>query len=335
MNRPDTLLPEMPAGGYAGARSVLNRFGPVLALLAVYGLFLLIGPKSFRELGTVELIVRQTAVVGIAGLGMTVIMISGAIDLSVGSVVALSSVVVALLLQKVGWPEWLAASVGVLVGAQTGMITGRIVTKFRVVPFIVTLGMMMALRGLATGLADKSKVWAPTGGLHKLLRALPDGWKWLVLEPGVWLLLVLAVLVAAMLRYTRFGRHVFAVGSNEQTARLCGVDVERIKVYVFMLGGAMAGLAGVLQFARSDTADPRGSIGLELHVIAAVVIGGGSLAGGEGSVLGTLAGALLMGVIATGCSRMDLPNWVQEIITGAIIVVAVALDRLRHRRVAG
>jgi ribose/xylose/arabinose/galactoside ABC-type transport system permease subunit len=150
----------------------------------------------------------------------------------------------------------------------------------------------------------------------------------------VWLLFALALLMAGVLRYTRLGRHTFAVGSNEQTARLCGVAVDRVKVTVYALAGGLAGLAGLMQFSRLTVGDPSVATGLELDVIAAVVIGGGSLSGGEGSILGTLVGALIMTVIRAGCSQMGLPNWVQEIVTGAIIVAAVALDRLRHRRIA-
>ena len=140
--------------------------------------------------------------------------------------------------------------------------------------------------------------------------------------------------MALFLRYTRLGRHSFAIGSNEQTARLCGVAVERVKVLVFTLGGVFAGLGGLMQFSRLTKGDPTVAVGLELDVIAAVVIGGGSLSGGEGSILGTIVGALIMTVIASGCTQMGLPNWVQEIITGAIIVAAVAVDRLRHRHIA-
>ncbi|MCE5279035.1 MAG: ABC transporter permease [Planctomycetaceae bacterium] len=332
MNGATTI--EAPSGDW-GAKAVLNRVGPLLALAVVYGLFVLIGPESFREARTLETIARQTTVVGIAALGMTVVMIAGAIDLSVGSIVAISSVVIAMLLRDAEASPLVAALCGVAAGAAAGFITGMIVTTFRVVPFIVTLGMMMALRGVATGLADKTKVYAPETWLQHLLVTLPAGMKWLLVAPGVWVLAVLAVLVGVLLRYTRFGRHVFAVGSNEATARLCGLAVGRIKVLVFALGGAFAGLAGLMQFSRISAGDPRVAIGLELDVIAAVVIGGGSLSGGEGSVLGTLVGALIMGVISSGCSHIGWDNWVQEIITGGIIVVAVALDRLRHRRTAG
>jgi ribose/xylose/arabinose/galactoside ABC-type transport system permease subunit len=194
------------------------------------------------------------------------------------------------------------------------------------------------VRGAAKGIAREQKIdvdIARQQWLPELLRSVVGTeHNWILVPVAVWLWLILAVGMAALLRYTRLGRHTFAVGSNEQTARLCGVPVERVKVIVYTLCGAFAGLAGLMQFSYLTAGDPTGAIGLELNVIAAVVIGGGSLAGGEGSILGTLMGALIMTVIATGCAQMWLPNWVQEIITGAIIVGAVGLDRLRHRRAA-
>ena len=154
----------------------------------------------------------------------------------------------------------------------------------------------------------------------------------MLVPPGVWLMVILAFAVAGLLHLTRFGRHTFAIGSNERTAILCGVAVDRVKVLVYTISAAFAGLAGLMQFSRLTVGDPTVAAGLELNVIAAVVIGGGSLAGGEGSVLGTVVGALVMTVIGSGCKQMGLPNWVQEIVTGGVIVLAVALDRLRHRR---
>jgi ribose/xylose/arabinose/galactoside ABC-type transport system permease subunit len=146
---------------------------------------------------------------------------------------------------------------------------------------------------------------------------------------GIWAVLVLALLVAGLLRYTRFGRHVFAIGSNERMARLCGVAVGRTKIVVYALSAAFAGFAGLLQFAKLSVGDPTVAVGLELDVIAAVIIGGGSLLGGRGTVLGTLIGAAIMTVIQVGCSQKGLANWVQQIVTGGIIVAAVALDRMR------
>ncbi|UCC23690.1 MAG: ABC transporter permease [Planctomycetota bacterium] len=316
-------------------RSLLNTVGPVLALLVVYGLFAMIAPASFRTARNLETIARQTTIVGMAALGMTLVIISGGIDLSVGSVVALSTVVIAWLLQRAGAGPITAALGGVAAAGFFGLVNGLLITRLRVVPFIVTLGMMLVVRGTAKGIGRNQKIdvdpellrW-----LEDLLASVGAEQGWMLLPPGVWLLIILAVAMAAVLRYTRLGRHTFAIGSNEQTARLCGVAVERVKVLVFALGGAFAGLAGLMQFSRLTVGDPTVAVGLELDVIAAVVIGGGSLGGGEGSILGTMVGALIMTVIASGCTQMGLPNWVQEIITGAIIIVAVALDRLRHRR---
>jgi ribose/xylose/arabinose/galactoside ABC-type transport system permease subunit len=168
--------------------------------------------------------------------------------------------------------------------------------------------------------------------LKHLLVILGPGEKWHIFPPGVWLLLALAVLVAFVLRYTQFGRHVFAIGSNEQTARLCGINVERSKLLVYMIGVGFAGLAGVLQFSFLGMGDSTTAPGMELNIIAAVVIGGASLSGGEGSISGSLIGALLMTAVANGCTKMGWETYVQEIATGAIIIMASLLDRLRHRR---
>ncbi len=314
-----------------GWSSWLNRLGPVIGLLVVYGLFAAVGPESFSSTHNLETIARQTTIVGIAALGMTLIIISGGIDLSVGSMIALGTVVIAALLQS-GVNPLLAAFGGILAGALCGWINGMLITRLKVVPFIVTLGTLLVVRGIAKGVAREQKIDAPLSWLADLLAALRPDQGWQLLPAGVWVLIVLAILVAAMLKYTKLGRHIFAIGSNEQTARLCGVPVTRIKVVVYTVSAGFAGVAGVMQFSRLTVGDPTVAVGLELDVIAAVVIGGGSLSGGEGSILGTLVGALIMTVIRSGCSQMGLPNWVQEIVTGAIIVLAVALDRWRHRR---
>ena len=261
---------------------------------------------------------------------MTLVMILGGIDLSVGSVVALSTVVIAWLLQEAGAGPITAALGGVLAGALCGLVSGLVITRLNVVPFIVTLGMMLVVRGLAKALAHEQKIDAPLTGLQDLLASLPAGSR-LLFPPGVWLVIALALLAAGLLRYTRLGRHIFAIGSNEQTARLCGVPVRAVKLITYTLGGASFGLAGLMMFSRLTVGDPTAAIGLELDVIAAVVIGGGSLSGGEGSIFGSIVGALIMSVIRSGCSQMGLDNWVQEVVTGAIIVAAVALDQIRHR----
>jgi len=309
----------------------LRQLGPLAGLAFVFAIFTFLRPGSFPTGSNLQLMLVQTAVVATAALGMTMVIISGGIDLSVGSVVALSTVVIALLLNW-GVPPLLAALGGVATGAVGGTLTGLLITRLRLAPFIVTLGMWGALRGAAKGLANEQVVVAPDSWLNELLNTLRDDRTWMLLPPGVWMMLALALLVGSLLRYTRLGRHMFAVGSNELTARLCGVPVQRTKVLVYVLGSSFAALAGVLQFSYLTVGDPTTAAGMELDIIAAVVIGGASLAGGEGSVLGSIVGALIMTVVANGCTKLELPNWVQEIVTGGIIIVAVALDRFRHRK---
>jgi ribose transport system permease protein len=290
--------------------------------------------QRFLGLRNLETLARQTTIVGFGALGMTLIIISGGIDLSVGSLVALGTVLIAwfLNLAQGMWIPPAAAILAVLLCGAFGWLNGFLITRLRVVPFIVTLGMMLLARGVAKGVSHEQRVDAPETWLNGLLASLSSGQRWMLVPIGVWLLILAAIAIGLTLRYTRFGRYVFAVGSNELTARLCGVPVEKVKVAIYSLGGIFAGLAGTMQFSRLTVGDPTVAVGLELDVIAAVVIGGGSLSGGEGSVLGSLVGALIMSIIRAGCSQMGLPNWVQEIITGIIIIAAVALDRLRHRK---
>jgi ribose/xylose/arabinose/galactoside ABC-type transport system permease subunit len=309
----------------------LRKLGPLFGLMFVFILFAALRPKTFLTVDNLQIMMLQTAVVGTAALGMTMVIISGGIDLSVGSAIALSVVTIGVLLEKNVSPA-LAALGGVMMGTLCGAMIGLLITRLRLAPFIVTLGMLGILRGAAKGLVNETPVYPASTWLNTLLTKLSEEQQWQLLPPGVWMMLILALLVAGVLRYTQLGRHIFAIGSNEQTARLCGVPVNRTKIIVYALCSTFAALAGVLQFSYLTIGDPTTAEGKELDIIAAVVIGGGSLSGGEGTVLGSLVGALIMTVIDNGCTKMELPNWVQQIVTGLIIVTAVALDRLRHRR---
>lgn len=310
-------------------RHILTAFGPLVGLVAVCILFAALRFDTFVTRDNSSIILQQTAVIGVSALGMTLVIIAGGIDLSVGSIIALGTVVIALLLDK-GVSPLLAALGGIGASALCGAFSGLLITRLRLLPFVVTLGMMGALRGAAKGLAGEQPIYPDETWLNNLMQLGRHGG----LPPGVWLMLGFSVLVALVLRYTRFGRHVFAVGSNELTARLCGVPVERVKLLVYVLGGAFAGVGAVLQFAYLTGGDPTTAVGLELNVIAAVVIGGASLAGGQGTITGTLVGALIMSVVANGCTKLGLSNWVQEIVTGGIIIAAVLLDYLRRRSAA-
>lgn len=309
-----------------------NLIGLILALPGIYLVFCYFLP-SFRTLDNLETIGRQSVIVVLASLGMTFVIVSAGIDLSVGSVAAFSSVIIAIAL-KLGWSPVLAAAAGVLAGTLSGLLNGGLITKLRVVPFIVTLGSFSIVRGAAKGFAHEQKVDAPDTWLNNILEALNKGERWKIFPPGVWLTIAFAIATALMLRYTRFGRHVVAVGSNEQAARLCGVAIDRIKLQVYLISGFFAGLAGLMYFSRLTVGDPTIGVGLELDAIAAVVIGGASLNGGEGSIFGSVLGALIMAVLRSGLSQKGYPNWVQEIVTGGIIILAVAIDRLRRTRSA-
>jgi ribose transport system permease protein len=301
-------------------------FGPFLALLLVYALFSALTPDTFLRTLNLVTMLRQTVVVSIAAVGMALIIIHGGIDLSVGSAVALTTVVVAKSLQG-GASPLTAVLTALLLGALAGLLNGALVVGLRIAPFIATLGTMSALRGIAKGLADEQKIDAPARGIDDWMAIAPGEH---LVPYGVWLALATAILFALVLGYTRLGRHAVAVGSNELTARLCGVPVARVRLAIYAIGGFLAGLAGILEFSTLTVGDPTDSVGLELEAIAAVVIGGGSLSGGQGSVAGTLIGALLLTVIKAGCTHLGMPNWIQEILTGAIIVVAMTLDRLRQ-----
>jgi ribose transport system permease protein len=313
---------------------LLNAVGPVFGLLLVLGMFSL-DPvvRSHLFTGTnCKIILIQTVIVAIGALGMTMIIVSGGIDLSVGSVVALASVVGATSLLN-GHSPAVAIGLTIGVGALVGLINGLIIAGFRMMPFIVTLGMMGVARGMAKWLAGNQTVNAPESPVNNLMKMFdPD--HLFPLPLGVWIGILLAVVMAVVMLRTIFGRYVFAIGSNEATARLCGIRVPLMKVAIYTLAGLFFGLAGLMQLSRLTQGDPTVAIGLELDIIAAVVIGGASLSGGTGSISGSMIGALIMAVLRNGSNQMGWRNYVQEIIIGGVIILAVGLDKFRQRKAA-
>jgi ribose transport system permease protein len=327
-------------------RKALGKYvsilGPFLGLLFIYLFFALLDfwqTGRFDRLGTLfaagnlKTVAAQTTIVALAALGMTIVIISAGIDLSPGSSIALTTVVVALTLKTLEAGPFVAVVLGVATGATIGFLNGITITGLRIVPFIVTLGMMGVARGVAKYLAGNTTVQnVPETWLKGLLAIdrSPDApfWK---LPSGVVVLAFFAIVVILILRYSVFGRHVFAIGSNESAARLCGIRVGPTKVLIYTLAGALTGVAGILQFSRLAIGDPTGAVGIELNVIASVVIGGASLNGGKGGVGGTMIGALIMGVLKNACDIYGIPNYVQEIFIGLIIIAAVGLDQIRKR----
>jgi len=309
----------------------VNRLGPVLGLLLVILIFSLLmdTPARFLSANNLRIVLSQTVIVAIGAIGMTLIIISGGIDLAVGSTIALTGVVTALGINA-GFSPAVALAAGIATGGAVGVVNGLVITRLKVVPFIATLGMLGIARGIAKWLANQQTVNMPGTWLNELLVMFPNP-PWLLVAPGVWITIVLAIGAAVVLRNTVFGRRVFALGSNEAAARACGIATDRLKVWIYALAGLLFGLAGVMQMSRLRQGDPTVAAGSELDIIAAVVIGGGSLSGGEGSITGSMIGALIMAFLRNGCQQVGWPNYIQEIIIGAIIVVAVAIDRWRTR----
>ena len=318
-------------------RQLFTLLGPFLGLAFVVAVFC-VKPEVravFLTGGNFKIIITQTVIVALGALGMTLIIVSGGIDLSVGSIVALTSVVGAKLLalpQPWSTPAVIAATV--LAGGLVGAINGSLIAGFRMMPFIVTLGMMGVARGAAKWLGENQTVNYDEKAAVNTIMALDEPYKFFPLPTGAWVAIALAIIMAVVLRQTIFGRYVFAIGSNEATARLCGIRVRMQKVVIYSLAGLLFGVAGLMQLSRLTQGDPTVAIGLELDIIAAVVIGGASLSGGTGSILGSMIGALIMAVLRNGSNQMGWQTYVQEIIIGIVIVLAVALDKFRQNRQA-
>jgi ribose transport system permease protein len=329
---------------------LLNTFGPFLVLAFVLLLFggLLAWRntahptdppyddlKNFFSLATFKIVLTQTAIVAIGSLGMTMIIVSGGIDLSVGSVVALTSVFGAVLLKE-NFSSGAAMLLTILAGGLIGLLNGSLIAGFRLMPFIVTLGMLGVARGTAKWLADNQTVNSdriPDSAIAALMKE--TNLLGLSAPPGVLIAFGLAVAMAIVMRQTVFGRYIFAIGSNEAAARLCGIRTRWMKVWIYSLAGLFFGFCGVLQLSRLRQGDPTAAAGIELDMIAAVVIGGASLSGGTGSILGAMIGALTMAVLRSGSQYMDWPTYMQEIIIGVLIILAVGLDKLRQSRANG
>jgi ribose transport system permease protein len=304
-------------------RSIVQPFVVLLIVVIVFMVYgwLSKSNASFLTERRMPLIAKQTAIVGLGALGMTVIIIGGGIDLSVGSMMALASVSLALALRD-GWnPAW-AVLLVMVIGTAAGALNGILITALRLVPFIVTLGTMQIYRGLAEQIANREKIAVSEAPrwLTDLLRP-PAADSYQRIATGAWIVVVLAIALAIVMRYSVFGRHVFAIGSNEATARLCGINVARTKIVMYALGGFFMALAGVLSFANLNSqGDPT------------VVIGGGSLSGGRGSVVGSIVGALTMTTLKSGCDYAGVGDSIEKIIIGGIIIAAVAVDQLTQSR---
>ncbi|SFB77374.1 ABC transporter permease [Tropicimonas isoalkanivorans] len=329
------------------AKQPIDRNDLIQKFAALAGLVLLViafslANGAFHTMSNAVTIALQTSTIAFIGLGATLTIITAGIDLSLGSVLALAGVVSALSAQ-VGIPVPIAMLIGVLTGAVCGLFNGLVVTRLKLPPFIATLGMMMIARGVALQITGARPVsglpesFGTLGGgsLFRIVEMAPNGFP-KVIFPGipypVILMAILAVAVAVMLRKTSFGRHLYAIGSNEEAARLSGVKVDRVKTGAYILSGAMAGIAGIVLMSRLVTGQPNEGVAYELDAIAAAVIGGTSLAGGVGTISGTIIGAFIIGILRNGLNMNGVSFFIQMIIIGLVIIATVWIDQLRNRK---
>jgi len=304
---------------------MIQRLLPFLTLIVLF-ILLAIASPNFLTATNLSSVVRQTAVINIVALGMTVIIVAGGIDLSVGSILALAGLLGTMRLE-LHQPIWVAMMVGIMAGTLCGLANGLMVTTLRINPFIVTLGTMGIYRGLALIISKG----LPVHDIPPAFAFLGDGNLFHV--PFVlWILLFCAVVIHVLLEHTRLGRYAFSIGSNPDAAYYAGVPVAFVTMAVFAIGGLLTGLAGMIEASRLMTGQPTGGLGYELTAIAAVVIGGGSLRGGEGGVVGTLIGAFIMGLLSNGSDLLGTNPYWQQVIIGGVIILAVSFDELRKRR---
>ncbi len=296
-----------------------------LVLLAIA---LTIATPHFLTAINLASVARQTAVINIMALGMTLVIVSGGIDLSVGSILALAGLFGTMAI-KAGVPIPLAVLVGTAAGLVLGLLNGLMVTRLKIDPFIVTLGTLGAFRGLALVISKG----LPVHDIPASFSFLGDG-NLLGIPASLWLLGVCAVVMHFVLENTKLGRYSFAIGSNASAAFYAGVPIKNVLTAVYAIAGLLSGLAGMVEASRLMTGQPTAGQGYELEAIAAVVIGGGSLQGGAGSVIGTLIGAFIMGLLSNGSDLLGINPYWQQVTIGVVIIAAVGFDELRKRRFA-
>ncbi|HEY1723713.1 MAG TPA: ABC transporter permease [Magnetospirillaceae bacterium] len=329
----------------AGSRMVAARarfFGPsarqkllAFASLIVLLVFFSIASPDFMQVDNIIGIFQATAVNGVLAIACTFVIITGGIDLSVGTLMTFCAVMAGVFLTYWHLPMWTGVLAAMATGALSGGISGTLTAKMKIPPFIATLGMMMLLKGLSLVVSGTKPIYFsdtenfPVISQDSLIGLVFPG---LPIPNAVLILFVLSVLSSLVLNRTALGRYTFALGSNEEAARLSGVNVDRWKIIIYALGGAICGIAGLIIASRLNSAQPALGQGYELDAIAAVVIGGTSLSGGTGTVLGTIIGAFIMSVLTNGLRIMSVAQEWQVVVTGVIIILAVYADIIRRKR---
>lgn len=305
-----------------------KAYGIYVLLVVLIAVLSILRPGSFFSVSNLVNVLRQCSVYAILAFGMTYIFIGDGLDLSVGNTLNLCSCVVAMLIVNQGMNMWLAVILTLLVGVIVGFCNAFIVTKLKVNPFLGTLGTMYIIKGVALWITNEN----PITGLPEQFQIFGGSPDWLPVPPQFIIAVVLFVVLYVVLRHTRLGRHVYAVGSNEQAARLSGIKVTRIKFFIFMLSGFCAALAGIIMASRLQLGSPVLTSSYEMDTIAAVCIGGTSSGGGDGSLGKTVCGALALTVIRVGLNILRISTSIQQIVIGAVIVAAVAIDMYGRSR---
>ena len=323
------LWARLPGGQ---AKQKLLAFASLLALILI---FTALKPDAFMTQDNIIGILQSTTVIGVLAIASTFIIVTAGIDLSVGVLMTFCAVMGGVLLVNLGWPLPLGVLGTILVGAMTGCVSGLAITKLKVPPFIATLGMMMLLKGLSLLITNARPIYFnDVDGFDQIALGslIGEVFPALPIPNGVLVLFLVAITSAVILNRTALGRYTFALGSNEEAVRLSGVDVNRWKVIIYTFSGGICGVAGLLIASRLNSAQPALGQGYELDAIAAVVIGGTSLSGGVGTILGTIIGAFIMSVLINGLRIMSVAQEWQMVLTGLIIILAVYTDNLRREK---
>lgn len=325
-----TTVPTQPESGFRRTLATMRKFGalgPLASLIVLVVLLSILSPY-FLTVNNLFNVFQQITVLAIIALGATMVIVSGGIDLSVGSVAALSGMIAGVTFSQVGLPMEVSLILALVSGAVAGAVNGLLIVVGKVPPFVATLAMLSVARGLTLVLSNGQ----PISGFPDWFRALTSFDFAGIVPAVVILVLVLYAAGAWYLKYRPSGRAIYAVGGNEEVARLSGMNVGWVKLRVYMIAGALAGLGGLVLTSRLNSAQPTAGAGLELDVIAAVVIGGTSLSGGVGTVIGTLIGALIIGVLRNGLNLLDVSSFWQQVVIGAVIAAAVMIDTLGRSR---
>lgn len=315
----------------SGAHQKIWAFASLIVLLVFFS----VASPNFLQTSNIIAILQATSVNGVLAIAATLVIITGGIDLSVGTLMTFCAVIAGVVLTNAGMPLPLGIAAAIAAGTACGLISGTLISRMSIPPFIATLGMMLILKGMSLVISGTKPIYfndtpgftdISQGSLvGKLIPAVP-------LPNGVLILFLLALAMSYVLRRTVLGRYCFALGSNEEAVRLSGVNTRAWKTAIYAVAGGICGIAGLLIAARLNSAQPALGLGYELDAIAAVVIGGTSLAGGRGSVLGTIIGALIMSVLLNGLRIMSVAQEWQTVVTGLIIIAAVYADTMRRQR---